>query len=724
MNNNSLNILGQLRLVETRGYSAYEVAVLNGYTGTEEEWLESLVGPQGPQGPEGKSAYEVAVENGFIGTEQDWIDSFLTPDGYYTKETIDENFTKICSNIEEMEDLDSKEGMTIHTLGYYTANDGGESFYKIRLKTEEDVDDGGSIIIIGDLVAELIVENNTVNVKQFGAKGDGISDDTLPIQNALNSQADKIYVSEGNYLITSTLTMPFNKTLYGCNANTCIFKGDDFDDYLIIYGTTYDYGSKRGKIEDIRLETSDEQLANQTYGLYLNSGLEIKNVYFNHLKQAISKSSSYIDNLILYRCHIMYCGGKANSYVVDLAGKGDAILISQCHFVAGYTLDNYNDYLGIRVQSSTGTLLENNIINAPITINNSIATLLNNHVEGPSAPLHFNLSNIMINNSNVSIDTLFIHKCINKPEIAIQLETSNEAHNSEVNLKNVNICLTSLMFSNYQNMSDMYNLYVGNQVVVYIDNVINYVDYSATWSQVKPETGIIVKNADGLLEDFNIISSIASLHSLISMNKVYTHDLQPIDVNSTNNSLSNSTGNKYTPWFESGFNNDSVFYRRVSCYDFDRKLAASISNEKEVTGITSYTSDSEIGKGATISNLSSFMNKTVGCGLLDIIYRGSSTGTYDKITKLPVCCGRAIYDFGTHILGYPTIAREASAIDDYNIVTNFKRIGNNVEFTSSSTPTYGTFIKGDICINSSIGTGNTISWIYDGENWVSQGTYA
>ena len=76
--------------METRGYSAYEVAQLNGYTGTEQEWLESLVGPVGPQGPEGKSAYQVAVDNGYPGTEQEWIDSFLTPDGYYNKEEVDE----------------------------------------------------------------------------------------------------------------------------------------------------------------------------------------------------------------------------------------------------------------------------------------------------------------------------------------------------------------------------------------------------------------------------------------------------------------------------------------------------------------------------------------------------------------------------------------------------------------------------------------------------------
>lgn len=113
MNNESLNILGQLRLVETRGYSAYEVAVLNGYTGTEEEWLESLVGPQGEQGPEGKSAYEVAVENGYQGTEEEWVHDFMTPDGYYNKSEVDSlNDTldeKITDNKDEIDKIENEE---------------------------------------------------------------------------------------------------------------------------------------------------------------------------------------------------------------------------------------------------------------------------------------------------------------------------------------------------------------------------------------------------------------------------------------------------------------------------------------------------------------------------------------------------------------------------------------------------------------------------------------
>ena len=57
------------------GKSAYELAVANGYTGTEAQWLDSLSGKNGKDGENGKSAYEIAVEYGFAGTEAEWLES-------------------------------------------------------------------------------------------------------------------------------------------------------------------------------------------------------------------------------------------------------------------------------------------------------------------------------------------------------------------------------------------------------------------------------------------------------------------------------------------------------------------------------------------------------------------------------------------------------------------------------------------------------------------------
>lgn len=99
------------------GRSAYQVAVDNGFSGTETQWLDSLRGADGsdgvdgtgtgegvagPAGPEGRpgidgakgdrgekgdrgdngrSAYEVAVDNGYEGDQQSWLESLKGADG-------------------------------------------------------------------------------------------------------------------------------------------------------------------------------------------------------------------------------------------------------------------------------------------------------------------------------------------------------------------------------------------------------------------------------------------------------------------------------------------------------------------------------------------------------------------------------------------------------------------------------------------------------------------
>lgn len=56
-----------------------------------------------------------------------------------------------------------------------------------------------------------------VNVQEYGAIGDGITDDTAAIQAAINASANRtIYVPAGTYLISDTLTF---------NAKPCIFEG-------------------------------------------------------------------------------------------------------------------------------------------------------------------------------------------------------------------------------------------------------------------------------------------------------------------------------------------------------------------------------------------------------------------------------------------------------------------------------------------------------------------
>lgn len=65
--------------VDTYGLSAYDIAVKNGYIGTEVAWLGSL---------HGASAYEVALENGFVGTEAEWLASLKGEPGGVDEATV------------------------------------------------------------------------------------------------------------------------------------------------------------------------------------------------------------------------------------------------------------------------------------------------------------------------------------------------------------------------------------------------------------------------------------------------------------------------------------------------------------------------------------------------------------------------------------------------------------------------------------------------------------
>lgn len=110
-------------------------------------------------------------------------------------------------------------GSFARTYGYYDVNDNGQAFYKIRKITNQDVVDDGSIIALHDteLVAELVTKE--VTPEQFGAKGDGTTNDTTKINNAIQyciSKNKKLVFTNGktygvtNIVIDNIIDINFN----------------------------------------------------------------------------------------------------------------------------------------------------------------------------------------------------------------------------------------------------------------------------------------------------------------------------------------------------------------------------------------------------------------------------------------------------------------------------------------------------------------------------------
>lgn len=82
-----------------------------------------------------------------------------------------------CDNIEELKNNIYTIGDMVITKGYYKANDGGGAKYIIN-DTDIEVDNARTYNTLNNLKAEYVLENNEINVLQFGAKGDEVFDNS------------------------------------------------------------------------------------------------------------------------------------------------------------------------------------------------------------------------------------------------------------------------------------------------------------------------------------------------------------------------------------------------------------------------------------------------------------------------------------------------------------------------------------------------------------------
>ena len=263
---------------------------------------------------------------------------------------LNKSKVEVFDTVALMKAANLKNGMTAQTLGYYEVNDGGGATYKI---TNEESETEYQEELDNDLYATLIV-NNTINVKQFGAKGDGITDDKTAIQNALDyvKNGGSIYFPKNfpnKYLILSGLTLskddvtlyseprteykttiytPENINMltvtgYGCKINSLVFWGN---------GSKEEKSTTNGIIFD-RSSLGDEET-------YSNIDAEIKDSAFFYLNDAVTikgKNLYFHDNVLVI-CHRGIVGilHKYNNNTQISAFRGIRITNNRFHSMNEY----------------------------------------------------------------------------------------------------------------------------------------------------------------------------------------------------------------------------------------------------------------------------------------------------------------------------------------------------------------------------------------------------
>lgn len=197
--------------------------------------MSIMEGNLGWKGERGFSAYEIAVKNGFVGTEKDWLARLGTSSHFdrdiktYTSEVVNQKeFTlpeAYTSNsfldiYIEGERLGSDEyTLDIENKKIILTNELEVVGTKVEVVTLTMSTNNLPIIetlngnVTNDEVlgAESLYNLLPVNVKSFGAVGDGKTDDTEAInQCILANQGKTITFSPGVYVISSAIKLPFD----------------------------------------------------------------------------------------------------------------------------------------------------------------------------------------------------------------------------------------------------------------------------------------------------------------------------------------------------------------------------------------------------------------------------------------------------------------------------------------------------------------------------------
>lgn len=173
------------------------------------------------------------------------------------------------NNVADMKaDTKLKAGDMAITLGYYSANDGGNGEYNI-IENEYGIDDGGSLHELENgLFAELIIKNSELNVKCFGSKGDDRYDDTSSLQKAIDfvvaNPKYQLIIPRGIYKITNKITIKDRCRIIGTGTNLPVITGYNENAYVEIKKDNNDNFIYRLDIENITFSANN--MAN--YALY------------------------------------------------------------------------------------------------------------------------------------------------------------------------------------------------------------------------------------------------------------------------------------------------------------------------------------------------------------------------------------------------------------------------------------------------------------------------
>lgn len=204
---------------------------------------------------------------------------------------------RVVDSIAALQALPKGGSPRVFVSGYYAQGDGGGGHYYYDPDDTTSADNGGIIIVANDGGRWKLLSTPQINVKQFGAKGDGATNDTYPINLAINyANANNIplffpsgiyavdpggmqIVSVGVYgpdayikarLSSNTWLMAVNYTTRAGIGNDSAAWNFDFGGFLDSSGSSY-VGTGLYVMQAYRSKFTIRKAINLQYGVWIDN---------------------------------------------------------------------------------------------------------------------------------------------------------------------------------------------------------------------------------------------------------------------------------------------------------------------------------------------------------------------------------------------------------------------------------------------------------------------
>lgn len=292
----------------------------------------------------------------------------------------------------DMKNAEFNSGDICYTTGYYERNDGGGAMYAMVYEPTGIHDNGltHALNTSSTIRAKMILQDNSVNVHQFGAFGDGIHDDYKAIQNAINTGLHVKFSSGKTYRVNKSIQ------INASNINV------DFNNCMIVpyncYAITIE-GTENKPCYNISLNNVSIRCSNNGNGF--NIGKYANNINIRNYKIFGLQNSTGVGVKVDSSTFVNFDNGIISG--INYTGKGfvlkstDATNKKRVINVRNTLVENIEDICTVQFADETTDInFENiNIMNNNIDPDNLSRVF---YLDGPFH--HFNVKNCFVMNTN------------------------------------------------------------------------------------------------------------------------------------------------------------------------------------------------------------------------------------------------------------------------------------------------------------------------------------